>query len=268
MIPETVRVKVWGDFALFTRPEFKVERVSYPFMTPSAARGILDAILFKPQMRWHIRRITALTPWWVQAEQNRPNYRFISFLRNEIQGKISEREVSKAIQGAGVMEPYLVDSASREGIQGQNRTQRNSLVLQDVAYIIDASPILTSRANQPRKKPEDVDEPQGQDSVTKYVAMFNRRVEKGQSFHHPYFGIREYACNFSPVTANEPVLSTWNEDLGIMLYDLVFDEKGNTPQFFRAKVLGGVVHCDTMASGPNGLPPIRLIGNPEGAVAL
>ena len=98
--------------------------------------------------------------------------------------------------------------------------------------------------------------------------MFNRRVEKGQSFHHPYFGIREYACNFSPVTANEPVLSTWNEDLGIMLYDLVYDEKGNTPQFFRAKVLGGVVHCDTMASSPNGLPPIRLIGNTEGAVAL
>lgn len=263
MLPETVKVKVWGDYALFTRPEFKVERVSYPFMTPSAARGILDAILYKPQMRWHIRRITALVPWWIPAEANRPNYRFISFLRNEIQGKVSEREVVHAMNGKNPMQPYFVDSAGRESIQGQNRTQRNSLVLQDVAYMIDASPILTHHANQPRKKPQGVDEPQGPDSVAKYVAMFNRRVEKGQSFHHPYFGIREFACNFSPVLGNENALSSWNEDLGVMLYDLVFAEDENKPQFFRAKVLGGMVHCDTLAQGPNGLPPVRLFGNTQ-----
>ena len=268
MVPETVRVKVWGDFALFTRPEFKVERVSYPFMTPSAARGVLDAILYKPQMRWHIRRITALAPWWVPVEPNRPNYQFISFLRNEIQGKISEAEVKKAMKGLAQMEPYFVDSSGREDVQGQNRTQRNSLVLQNVAYIIDATPLLTSRANLPRKKPEGVDEPKGADSVAKYVAMFQRRVEKGQSFHHPYFGVREFACNFAPVVGDEYILSHWNEDLGVMLYDLVFSEEENTPQFFQAKILGGVVHCDTLAQSPNGLPPVRLIGKQKEEVTL
>jgi CRISPR-associated protein Cas5d len=260
MLPETVRVKVWGDFALFTRPEFKVERVSYPFMTPSAARGVLDAILFKPQMRWHVRRITALKPWWISGDANRPNYRFISFLRNEVQDKISEREMVKGSNGENI-QPFLVDSAGREGSQGERRTQRNSLVLQDVAYIIDASPILTSKANNARKKPEDVDEPKGPDSVAKYVAMFNRRVEKGQAFHHPYLGIREFACHFAPVDGSEEILSTWNEELGVMLYDMIFGEKTNSPQFFRAKVLGGVLHCDTQASGPNSLPPVRLTGN-------
>lgn len=267
MLPETVRVKVWGDFALFTRPEFKVERVSYPFMTPSAARGILDAILYKPQMRWHVRRITAITPWWIAQDAKSPHYRFTSFLRNEIQGKISEREVLNAISGKEPMEPYFVDSAGRESIQGQNRTQRNSLVLRDVAYIIDASPILTHLANQPRKKPEGIDEPKGPDSVAKYVSMFNRRVEKGQAFHHPYFGIREFACNFAPVSGNESILSTWNEELGVMLYDLIFSEDGNKPQFFRAKVLSGILHCDTLASGPNGLPPVRLVGDVQEEVA-
>lgn len=263
MLSETVRIKVWGDFALFTRPEFKVERVSYPFMTPSAARGVLDAILFKPQMRWHIRKITALAPWWVPKEIDRPNYRFTSFLRNEIQGKISEREVSKAMTGKVNMEPYFVDSAGRDGIQGQNRTQRNSLVLQEVAYIIDASPVLTHLANKPRKKPEDGDEPKGSDSVAKYVAMFNRRVEKGQAFHRPYLGIREFVAHFSPVDGSESIVTSWNEDLGVMLYDMKFTEEGNTPQFFRANIIAGVLHCDTMATGPNSLLPVRLIGIPQ-----
>ena len=98
-LPPTVQVKVWGDFALFTRPEFKVERVSYPFMTPSAARGVLDAILYKPQMYWHVRRITALIPWWLPADPARPHFHLLSILRNEIQGKISETEVNKWIRG-------------------------------------------------------------------------------------------------------------------------------------------------------------------------
>src|SRR5437763_10912262 len=90
---DRVSVKVWGEFALFTRPELKVERLSYPIMTPSAARGVLDAILFKPQMRWHVQRITALEPWWLPADPHRPHYRLVGVRRNEIQGKIAPRTV-------------------------------------------------------------------------------------------------------------------------------------------------------------------------------
>lgn len=258
-LPPTVQVKVWGDFALFTRPEFKVERVSYPFMTPSAARGILDAILFKPQMAWHVRRITALKPWWLKDDPSRPNYRLMSVLRNEIQGKISEREVGKWMKGAAP-EPYLVDSAGRESVQGQNRTQRHSLVLQDVAYLIDASPLLTKHANQPRKSPEGADEPGGTDSIAKYVGMFQRRVAKGQCFHRPCLGIREFACHFAPMDGTEKVLSDWNEDLGVMLHDLDYREDGITPFFYHARIEKGVVHCDHLDPGPGGKAPVELLG--------
>src|SRR2546421_1636349 len=109
----SVCVKIWGDYACFTRPELKVERLSYPIMTPSAARGVLDAILFKPQMYWNVRRITTLKP-----------VRYISFRRNEIQGKIPTREVAGWRQAPETFEPYLVDSAGREGAGGRNPTPR------------------------------------------------------------------------------------------------------------------------------------------------
>src|SRR5262249_52253845 len=136
----SVSVKVWGDFALFTRPELKVERFSYPIMTPSAARGVLDAILFKPEMYWHVRRITALEPWWLPSEPDRLPFRFIGIRRNEIQRKIAPRKVEAWIRDPATFEPYLVDSAGREGAQGENRTQRNTLALHHVAYVVDASP--------------------------------------------------------------------------------------------------------------------------------
>lgn len=259
-LPPTVQVKVWGDFALFTRPEFKVERVSYPFMTPSAARGVLDAILYKPQMYWHVRRITALIPWWLPADPARPHFRLLSILRNEIQGKISETEVNKWIRGDTVPEPYLVDSAGRESIQGQNRTQRHSLVLQDVAYLIEASPLLTAKANQPRKAVEGPDEPKGTDSVAKYVGMFQRRVAKGQNFHQPYLGIREFACHFAPPDGSEKPVTTWTDDLGVMLYDMVFSATGNHPKFFQARLTKGMLHCDHLDAGPGGIPPVQLLG--------
>lgn len=261
MLPPTVQVKVWGDYALFTRPELKVERVSYPFMTPSAARGILDAILFRPQMFWHVRRITALIPWWIPDAATRPNYCTMSILRNEIQGKISEREVNKWINGAKP-EPYLVDSAGRESAGGQNRTQRHSLVLRDVAYLIDASPLLTAKANQPRTKPQGTDEPEGVDSIAKYVSMFQRRVAKGQCFHHPYLGIREFACHFAPPDGSEQPASHWNEDLGIMLHDIAFKDEKYQPYFFQAKVENGVLHCDYRDHGPGNMPPVKLLGQP------
>src|SRR5213593_540073 len=118
--PQSVCVKVWGDYACFTRPELKVERLSYPIMTPSAARGVLDAILFRPQMRWHVRRITALEPHFppgFPAEAARFPYRLVGVRRNEIQGKVAPRTVEGWMKDPSTFEPYLVDSAGREGAQ-------------------------------------------------------------------------------------------------------------------------------------------------------
>ncbi|HEY1187957.1 MAG TPA: type I-E CRISPR-associated protein Cas5/CasD, partial [Gemmata sp.] len=186
-------------------------------------------------------------------------FRFVQVRRNEIQGKISPRTVGNWISDPASFEPYLVDSAGREGAQGQNRTQRNSLVLQHVAYRIDATPKLTDRANRARTRGED-DEDRGPDSVAKYVAMFNRRVAKGQCFHRPYLGCREFACDFAPPAGDEAALTGWSADLGLMLYDVRFGPGGNRPGFFAARVANGVLHCDTEARGPNGEPPVRVLG--------
>jgi CRISPR-associated protein Cas5d len=228
-------------------------------MTPSAARGVLDAILFKPQMAWHVRRITVLQPWWLPTDPARPPYQLVGIRRNEIQGKIP-RSVSAWIDDRSKIEPYLVDSAGREGVQGQNRTQRNTLALRDVAYLIEASPILTGLANRPRKKPLGEDEPDGEDTEAKYVAMFQRRVRKGQCFHRPYLGCREFACDFAaPDGTERPV--AWNERLGLMLYDLRFGRDGeNRPGYFEAEVRNGVLHCDTKHSGPHNESPICVFG--------
>jgi CRISPR-associated protein Cas5d len=267
MSSPTVAVKVWAELALFTRPELKVERLSYPIMTPSAARGVLDAILFKPQMRWHVRRITALEPWWLPPDPVSPGLRpgdglkLIGIRRNEIQGKIAPRTVEGWIKDPSTFAPYLVDSAGREGVQGQNRTQRNSLALHHVAYLIEASPQLTARANQPRQKPPDADEQDGPDTVAKYVGMFQRRVAKGQCFHHPYLGCREFACRFAPPNGADKALAHWSESLGLMLYDIRFGADGvNRPGFFQAEVNKGVLHCDTQAPGPNGEAPVKVFG--------
>ena len=259
-MPLTVSVKVWGEHACFTRPELKVERLSYPVMTPSAARGVLDAILFRPQMYWHVRRITVLEPWWLPPDPERPPYRLIGIRRNEIQGKIAPRTVAGWMSNPATFEPYLVDSMGREGAQGQNRTQRNTLALRDVAYLIEASPFLTERANKPRTRPPSEDEPPGEDTDIKYVGMFQRRVAKGQCFHRPYLGCREFACHFAaPDGSERPV--RWTESLGLMLYDIRFGADGrNLPGFFEARVEDVVLHCDTRAPGPRGERPVRILG--------
>ncbi len=264
----TVSVKVWGEFALFTRPELKVERVSYPMMTPSAARGVLDAILYKPQMRWHVRRITALKPVFPRgfpAQSAEAHYRFIQIRRNEVQDAISPNTVSGWIKNPKTFAPYLVDSAGRDDVQGAHRTQRNSLILHHVAYRIDASPKLTAKANKQRAKPED-NEDHGQDTEVKYAAMFNRRVEKGQCFHRPYLGCREFACQFAPLSDSDQALREWTEPLGLMLYDIRFGLDGkNYPGFFMAKVTNGVLHCDTEDHGRENPSRIQVLGwNTEG----
>lgn len=252
-----MQVKVWGELACFTRPELKVERMSYPVMTPSAARGILDAILFKkvtdekagclvPAFHWHIRRITVLKPWWLLDDPNRPPYQFVSIRRNEIQDKIAPRTVKKWMKKPEEYEPYRVDSAGRDAPSGDHRIQRNTLALRDVAYLIEASLDIrtTSTTDQP----------------IKYREMFDRRVRKGQCFHRPYLGCREFACNFTVPDGTEQPLE-WDEDLGLMLYDIRFDHNGrNTPGFFRARIRKGVLHCDSSAPAPWGDPAIKIFG--------
>lgn len=180
-----VRVKVWGDYALFSRPEFKVERVSYPVITPSAARGVLEAIFWKPEFRYQITRIGILKPG-----------RQTSILRNEIGSR----------QGKN---PIIVE---------RDRQQRTSLLLKDVAYIIEADIHLRPHATDP---------------IYKYTDQFRRRVERGQYHHTPYLGTREFAAFFGPAGDETP--PPLDLDIGTMLFDVAFvaDKKRKELTFKR-----------------------------------
>lgn len=197
MNDNSVRLKVWGEFACFTRPDLKVERMTYPCMTPSAARGILDCILWKPEFVWHVQRILVLK-----------SVKFASVKRNEINKK----------QGKT---PIIVE---------ENRAQRNSIVLKDVAYIIEAS---VAQATSPVANP-----------TRKYVEMFNRRVSKGQCWRRPYLGTREFAAEFAhPDESDKPIAD--DIPIGSMFLDMLYDEKGvPSPKFFYdVAVKGGVLDC-------------------------
>ena len=205
-----LRVKIWGEQACFTRPETKVERVSYPCMTPSAARNILDSICWRPEMRWVISSITLLKP-----------IRYISILRNEVQSKITPSTVKKWIADPIQYEPLAAGAGTAtEG------TPRNSLVLRDVAYIVEAFPIVFNTA--------------GDNTTAKYVSMLQRRVEKGQCFHRPALGCREFAAHFAP-PSKEDVPYPISAHFGRMLYDVVFRPEGNSAAFFDATVRDGVM---------------------------
>ncbi len=210
-MPYGVRLHVWGDFACFTRPEMKVERVSYDVMTPSAARGVLDAIHWKPGVRWAIDRIHVLRP-----------IRFESFRRNELGGKVSVSNVRKAMRGA-----------TAEGLHtyvGEYRQQRASTLLRDVAYVIEAHFEFTDAGRR-----------QGDEG--KHLSMFNRRASKGQCFHRPYLGTREFAADFALVEGEMPASTLppeqRNRDLGWMLHDI--DHGNREARFFRAQLRDGVV---------------------------
>ena len=263
MSPPTVGIKVWGEFALFSRPELSVERMSYPCMTPSAARGVLDAILFKPQMAWHVRRIIVLRPrlpaGFPAGEADR-SYRMIAVRRNEIQGTIAPRTVEGWMKQPASFEPYLVDSAGRDGAQGQNRTQRASRLLHHVAYLIEASPKLTDKANRPRDpvRGRRGPWPGHRGEVCGHVQPAGR---EGAVLPPPVPRDREFAAHFAPPDGGEEPLTGWSESLGFMLYDLKYAaDGGRRPGFFEAKVANGVLHCDTEADGPNGEPPVTVFG--------
>lgn len=206
-----VRVKVWGNYALFSRPEMKVERCSYDVMTPSAARGILEAIYWHPGMCWKIDRIHVLKP-----------IQFTSIRRNEVKSKVSANNVLSVYNGAK-KELYI---SSKEDI-----VQRASLLLKDVEYVIDAHFEMTEKAN-------DTDNP------GKFKDIIMRRLKRGECYHTPYFGCREFPVNFC--LCEEEVRGAYEvveeKDLGFMLYDMDYSDPENIqPMFFRAVMRRGIL---------------------------
>lgn len=200
----SVYLRAWGDIGCFTRPEMKVERVSYPVITPSAARGVLEAILYMPQFRWQVQRIAIKKP-----------IKFISFRRNEVKSKLPVRAAASWMRGAQP-EPLLAD---------KDRTQRNTLALRDVEYVIEARMELTELVNRPRQKPQGGDEPAGENNIGKYLGWFERRASKGQCFVQPCLGCREFPAFFDFATKEDMIVSPGinaDQDLGLTLYD-VFD---------------------------------------------
>lgn len=201
-----LEVKVWGDFACFTRPEMKVERVSYDVMTPSAARGVLEAIFWKPEFSWQVREIWVLKP-----------IRHFSILRNEVNSKaVVSTARGWADDGGG----YFAED---------DRAQRHTLALRDVAYLIKADIAL---------------KPHATDDVAKYRDQFRRRVNRGQRHSVPYFGCREFAAHFGlPDGTEQPI--DFTDDLGRMLFDLDYASDGSgrgTPRFFSALLDSGVLN--------------------------
>lgn len=232
-------LEVWGDYACFTRPEMKVERVSYDVMTPSAARAIFEAILWKPAIRWNVTRIDVLNP-----------IRWISVRRNEV-GKIFSGPTADLLKGGlGPPMGFYVE---------EERQQRAGLFLRDVRYRIHARFDFIppdQRKNNRASTPEywaDAEEERDHaplrpdEKEAKYAAMFERRARKGQCFHRPYLGCREFACSFKLVDPNvgqeTPIDET--RDLGWMLYDMKFDNSSApTPEFFRAALVNGIVNAN------------------------
>ena len=202
-------LEVSGPFACFTRPEMKVERVSYDVMTPSSARSIFEAILWKPAIRWRVHRIEVLKP-----------IRWINLRRNEVSAVVSTRNVQQAMAaGSGQLALYIEDE----------RQQRAGYFLRDVVYRIHADLSLAPGCAEP---------------LMKYTEMFARRATKGQCVNQPYLGCREFAAAFSLVTPDAPAATPIGEtrELGWMLHDMDFTHPADAqPRFFNAKMVAGVV---------------------------
>lgn len=206
-----VRLEVWGDFACFTRPELKVERFSYPVITPSAARGVLEALFFHRGLKWVVDRVYVLS-----------KIEYANIRRNELKAKISASNVMN-FAGKEKGELYL---SARENIQ-----QRASTVLKAPHYVIEAHFEMTEQANP-------------SDNPGKFREMFTRRARKGQCWHMPYFGCREFPAQFRLYEdeAIETAYQGETKDLGLMLYDIDYsDPKNLQPMFFRALMVDGVL---------------------------
>ncbi len=204
MAMNPVEVRVSGPLACFTRPEMKVERVSYPVMTPSAARGVLESIFWKPQFRWRIEEILVLAP-----------IRHVSIRRNEIRDRQTEQRARGWARGGGTGGYYVAD----------HRERRHTLALRDVDYVIRAQAEVAP----------------GGDDPAKYRDQFRRRVARGQCFARPYLGCREFAADFrEPGDGERPIPVT--EQFGLMLHSVEFAADGSgEPRFFDAALEDGVL---------------------------
>lgn len=215
-----IKLHIWGDHACFTRPEMKVERVSYDVMTPSAARGVLEAIHWKPAILWVVDAIHVLNP-----------IRFTSIRRNEVGAKIPAGSVRSAMNRG--------DTNGLGLAVDENRQQRAATVLVKPAYVIEAHFELTDAAGEG-------------DTAVKHIAMFNRRAAAGQCFHRPYLGTREFAAHFELVEGDLPPSKLpddqHNRDLGWMLHD-IDHANDHTPYFFRAGLVDGVMAVPPLDSG-------------------
>lgn len=204
-----IALHVWGEYACFTRPEMKVERVSYDVITPSAARGVLEAVYWKPQIRWLVERIHVLKP-----------IRLMNVRRNEVASKIPTNGLQKIMkEGHGRLGLYVDD----------DRQQRASIVLKNVGYVIEARFEILDPTEHPKK----------------HYEMFKRRAEKGQHFHQPYLGTREFACHYEWLDHDAiprcPESLLGEKDLGYMLHDIDFKDN-NTPHFFRVQMKDGIIN--------------------------
>jgi CRISPR-associated protein Cas5d len=219
-------LEVWGGYACFTRPEMKVERVSYDVMTPSSARSIFDAILWKPAIKWHVTKIEVLN-----------KIKWVSVRRNEVGAVASDRNEGIFIEDA--------------------RQQRAGLFLKDVHYRIHAyfEFIPPDKRKQTENKYgplwADIEEEQtvtrADETEAKYAAMFERRAKKGQCFHRPYLGCREFACDFRLIGQDDDSVKPIekSDELGWMLYDIDYSDPQNPkPEFFRAELKNGVLLTD------------------------
>jgi CRISPR-associated protein Cas5d len=209
------KLKVWGDYACFTRPEMKVERVSYDVITPSAARGLIEAIYWKPAIRWVVDKIHVMN-----------EIKFTNVRRNEVSQKISSSNV-KTVMNGGDKNLCLVITEERQ--------QRASLLLKDVCYVIEFHFEMTSSAGE-------------QDNPEKHYNIALRRLRQGQSFHQPCLGTREFSANFE-IVEDEITAGYYGEenniDLGWMLWDIDFENDMN-PIFFRASMKNGIIDVDDL----------------------
>ena len=213
-----IKVEVWGDYALFTRPEMKVERVSYDVMTPSAARGILEAIYWHPGLRWIVDKIQVCN-----------TISFTNIRRNEIKSKISARSV-KSVMDVGKGELYINTSSDIQ--------QRASMVLKDVRYIIEAHFEMTDKAAPG-------------DNPGKFQDIMKRRLSRGQYYHQPCMGCREFTAFFKEAS-DDVIISDkldGEKDLGFMLYDMDYSTPDDIkPMFFRAKMVNGMIRVPDINS--------------------
>ncbi len=226
-MPGGIALHVWGEYACFTRPEMKVERVSYDVITPSAARGIVEAVYWKPEIRWRVARLHVLKP-----------IRFTSLRRNEVASKVPAGAVAKAMRaGRGSLSLYVED----------DRQQRAATVLRDVAYVIEARFDIIG----------------GEDNPGKHLDQFNRRARDGQCFHRPYLGCREFPAQFALIeredqTPKGELTRTGARDLGWMLDDMEYIPDARGPivdshrgerwraeaRFFPARMVDGVIDLE------------------------